>query len=231
MDKKILIYGAGGHSKVIISLLQLLNWEIVGVIDDDEASIGHKDSGVEILGNSSILPELRAQGISNIVNSIGGIGNYAIRWNLFEKLRKLEFSFPTLIHPTAFVEDTAKIADGVQVLAKSYIGAESTIGFGSLINSGTIISHEVQIGRCVNLSPGAMLAGQVRVEDFAQIGMGATINIGLRIGSEACIGNSAVVKADVPAGGVVHAGEIWPPLKLRNNKYGGHAPSGPIRKV
>ena len=214
MDKKIIVYGAGGHSKVIISLLELLDWEIVGVIDD-EVPAGNKDLGAEVLGNASLLPGLRAQGITNIVNSIGGIGHYKVRWDVFEKLRALNFTFPTLIHPTAFVEENAKVADGVQVLAKSYIGAESSVGFGTLINSGTIISHEVKIGRCVNLSPGAMLAGRVQVEDFAQIGMGVTINIGLHIGKEASIGNSAVVKADVPAGGIVHAGEIWPPVHIK----------------
>lgn len=76
MNKKIIVYGAGGHSKVIISLLELLDWEIVGVIDD-EVPAGNKDLGVKVLGDASLLPGLRAQGISNIVNSIGGIGHFS----------------------------------------------------------------------------------------------------------------------------------------------------------
>ena len=84
------------------------------------------------------------------------------------------------------------------------------LGFGTLINAGVVVSHDGKIGQCVNLSPGALLAGAVTVEDFAQIGMGATINLGITIGSRARIGNSAVVKADVPADGRVYAGSIWP---------------------
>ena len=55
----------------------------------------------------------------------------------------------------------------------------------------------------------------IKVDDFAQIGMGVTVNIGLRIGEEARVGNSAVVKKDVPAGRLVHAREIWPPVRSK----------------
>ena len=209
MDKRIFVYGAGGHSKVVISLLRLQNWEIVGLVDD-QVPAGTLVSGVKVLGGADVLSDLRSQGVSNVVNSIGGIGNYKVRWNVFERLRGLDFSFPTLVHPAAFVEDTAVLSDGVQILAQTYVSSECSIGFGSLINSGVVISHDTQVGMCVNMSPGALIAGAVKVDDFAQIGMGATVNIGVRIGSEARIGNSAVVKVDVPAGGRVRAGAVWP---------------------
>jgi acetyltransferase-like isoleucine patch superfamily enzyme len=40
--------------------------------------------------------------------------------------------------------------------------------------------------------------------------MGVTINLGVKVGAGARIGNSAVVKADVPVNGIVRAGTIWP---------------------
>jgi serine acetyltransferase len=40
--------------------------------------------------------------------------------------------------------------------------------------------------------------------------MGATVNLGVVIGDGARVGNSAVVKKDVPPGGIVRAGSIWP---------------------
>lgn len=211
MEKRILIYGAGGHSKTVISLLRLLNWNIAGIIDDG-VKAGTLVSGVPVLGSAELLPKLRSEGIVSAVNAVGGIGNYSVRWNIFERLRKLDFSFPTLIHPSAFVEDTVILEDGIQVLAQSYISSESRVGFGTLINAGVIISHDGAIGQCVNLSPGALLAGQVTVKDFAQIGMGATVNLGITVGTAARIGNSAVVKGDVPDNGRVYAGAIWPPL-------------------
>ena len=211
MQKRILIYGAGGHAKTVISLLRLLEWDIAGIIDDG-VEAGVLVSGVRVLGNAELLPELRADGIDAVVNAVGGIGNYTVRLKIFERLKALDFCFPTLIHPAAFVEDTVTLADGIQILAKSYISSESSIGFGTLINAGVIISHDGKIGSCVNLSPGALLAGQVTVEDYAQIGMGATVNLGVTVGTRARVGNSAAVKADVPADGRVFAGTVWPPF-------------------
>ena len=211
MGKRILIYGAGGHAKTVISLLRTLGWEIAGIIDDG-VPVGKTVSGVSVLGGAEMLPGLRADGVDSVVNAVGGIGNYSIRWRIFERLRTLEFSFPTLIHPTAWVEDTVLLADGIQILAQSYVSSESSVGFGTLINAGVIVSHDGKIGRCVNLSPGALLAGEVTVDDFAQIGMGATVNLGVKVGTRARVGNSAVVKGDVPAEGRVYAGAVWPPL-------------------
>lgn len=216
MRKRILIYGAGGHAKTVISLLRLLDWDIAGIIDDG-VDAGVLISGIPVLGNADLLPKLRADGIDSAVNAVGGIGNFAVRWKIFGRLQKLDFSFPTLIHPSAFVEDTVTLADGIQVLAQSYISSESTVGFGTLINAAVVISHDGKIGKCVNLSPGALLAGEVTVEDFAQIGMGATVNLGVTVGTRARVGNSATVKADVPADGRVYAGTVWPPVSIRNH--------------
>ncbi len=211
MVKRVLIYGAGGHAKTVISLLRLLDMEIAGIADDGVPA-GTSVSGVKVLGGAEILPELRRQGISQAVNAVGGIGNYAVRWKIFGLLQQNGFEFPTVIHPSAFVEDTVSLADGVQVLAQSYISSETSVGFGTLINAGVVISHDGKIGKCVNLSPGALLAGAVTVADFAQVGMGATVNLGVKIGERARVGNSAVVKADVPADSRVYAGMIWPPV-------------------
>jgi acetyltransferase-like isoleucine patch superfamily enzyme len=54
----------------------------------------------------------------------------------------------------------------------------------------------------------------VTVGEGVQIGLGVTVNLNVTIGDKARIGNSAVIKADVPSGGVVYAGQVWP---LRNN--------------
>lgn len=208
MEKRLFIYGAGGHAKTVISHVRTLGWQIAGVIDDGVPA-GTLISGFPILGGAEQLPRLKEQGVNAVVNAVGGIGNYAVRWRIFERLLALSFDFPTIIHPTAWVEENVHLEDGVQVLAQSYISSESSVGFGTLINAGVIISHDCQIGKCVNLSPGAMLAGNVHLADFSQIGMGVTINLGVKVGSKARIGNAATVKADVPENGRVFAGSVW----------------------
>jgi acetyltransferase-like isoleucine patch superfamily enzyme len=66
------------------------------------------------------------------------------------------------------------------------------------------------LGDYVNISPGAILAGEVHVENGALVGMGVTVNLRAVIGAGARVGNGSTVKNDVPPGGVVRAGTVWP---------------------
>ncbi len=206
----ILIYGGGGHSKTLIDLLRSLgSYRIMGIVDDTLPR-GTVVLGVPVLGGSEILPEYFNRGIRQAINAVGGIGNVTVRVKVFEQLARAGFTCPTIVHPKALVEPSSTLEGGVQVLAQSYISSDSHVGFGTLINAGVVVSHDCVLGKCVNLSPGAMLAGNVHVDDYAQIGMGVTINLNITIGSGARVGNGATVKADVPPGGVVRAGMIWP---------------------
>ncbi|GAP15878.1 sugar O-acyltransferase, sialic acid O-acetyltransferase NeuD family [Longilinea arvoryzae] len=207
----ILIFGGGGHGKTLIELVQSLGlYRVVGVIDDVLAA-GEHIVGVPVLGGPDMLSDLYKRGVRLAVNGVGGIGNPDVRIKIFEQLAETGFVFPAVVHPTAYVEPSAVLEPGVQVLAQAYVGSDAHIGFGSVINAGVIISHDCRIGNVVNLSPGAMLAGNVTIEDYAQIGMGATINLHLTVGKLARIGNGATVKADVPGESRVYAGTIWPP--------------------
>lgn len=211
----LVVYGGGGHSKTVIELVRVVGTlRLVGIIDD-HLPVGTSILGVPVLGGAEQLPGLFADGVRLAVNAVGGIGNVSVRINVFETIARAGFTCPTLVHPSAWVEGSARLADGVQVLAKTYISSDAEIGFGSVINAGVVVSHDCVLGRIVNLSPGAMLAGGVVLEDYVQVGMAATINLNIRVGQKARIGNGATVKSNVPAGQVVRAGTIWPIPKIQ----------------
>jgi sugar O-acyltransferase (sialic acid O-acetyltransferase NeuD family) len=213
--EKIIVFGAGGHAKSVIDLILAQDkYELVGLVDDT-LSTREYVMGFPVLGSRTCLPELIRSGIHLAVNSVGGIGNPSIRIAIFELLEKSGFDFPPVIHPRACVEPSAHLADGVQVLAMAYIGSEAQVGFGTIVNYGAILSHEVILGKYVNISPGAILAGRVHVADASQVGMGVTINLDIMVGREARIGNSAVIKKNVPNNAVIRAGAVWPPLPDR----------------
>jgi len=207
---KAIIYGGGGLSKMIIEHVRVLGmYEIIGIIDD-QLPIGTDIIGAKVLGGASILNQLVNDGIRTAFNSVGGIGDFRIRLKVFQTLAEAGFVCPVLVHPTAHIDPSARLEQGVLVLAQSYVSGNAHVGMGTLINNSVVVSHDNLIGVCVNLSPGCMLAGDVIVEDFAQIGMNATVNIGVRIGCQSLIGNGATVKENVPPGTRVYAGSIWP---------------------
>jgi sugar O-acyltransferase (sialic acid O-acetyltransferase NeuD family) len=206
----VLVYGGGGHGKAVIDLLRSVGKFCPVAVLDDGIPAGTDILGVPVMGGVGALGEQYARGLRLAVNAIGGIGRVDVRLQVFSLLQEAGFQFPTLVHPSAVLEPSSTLEDGVQVLALTYISSACRIGFGSVINAGVVVSHDCSIGRVVNLSPGALLAGGVTIEDYAQVGMGATINLNLTVGSRARVGNGATVKADVPANTLVHAGSIWP---------------------
>lgn len=206
----IIVYGGGGHGKTLIELLKSLGcYRIVGIVDDG-IQPGTGILGYPVLGGREALENLHSQGVRLAVNAVGGIGNTQVRMQVFQRLAEAGFVCPAVVHPRAYVEASARLSGGVQVMAHAYVGSEATVGYGCLINTGAIISHDCTLGDYVNISPGAILAGGVQVGRGSLVGMGVTVNLQVAIGAGARIGNSATVKADVPDNGVVRAGSIWP---------------------
>jgi acetyltransferase EpsM len=209
-SKSLVVYGGGGHGKALIDLIRALGtYTIVGILDDG-LDLGDQVMGVPILGGAEMLDPLKARGLGHAVNAVGGIGDMQSRVHVFEKLRQAGFVCPALVHPTAFVEVSAKLAEGVQVFPHAYVGSEVEIGFGVIVNTAAVVSHDCHLADYANVAPGAMLAGGVEIGAGALIGMGTTINLNVTVGDGARVGNSAVVKAEVPAAGIVRAGTIWP---------------------
>jgi acetyltransferase EpsM len=206
----IFIYGGGGHAKSLIELIQVQNnFRVIGIIDD-RLPIGEKVLGIPVLGGVGALEKYFRHGLRNAVNAVGGIGDIHARINIFETLKTVGFEFPILVHPTSFVEPSAKLSPGVQIMPHAYVGSDAQIGFGTIINTSAVISHDCSVGDYSNISPGALLAGGVLIGSETLIGMGANINIQVKVGRGVRVGNNATVKSDVPDADIVRAGTIWP---------------------
>jgi sugar O-acyltransferase (sialic acid O-acetyltransferase NeuD family) len=209
-SSSLVIYGGGGHGKALIELIHSLgNYSIHGIIDDNLPK-GQKVMEVPVLGGRELLPTLYADGIRLAVNAVGGIGQIHSRIQVFRRILSAKFTCPTLIHPTAFFEPSVSFSSGAQIFPNTYIGSDAQIGYGVIVNTGAIISHDCEIAEYTNIAPGAILAGSVQIGAGSLIGMGVTINLNVSIGNNARIGNNATIKSDVPDGGIVRAGAIWP---------------------
>lgn len=206
----ILVYGGGGHGKSVIDLLRALGtFRVIGIVDDG-LPVGEEIMDLSILGGGAALPGIHDEGTRQAINAVGGIGNILVRLEVFNRLTTEGFVCPSIVHPSAWVEPSARLSEGVQVFPHAYVGSECHVGFGAIVNTGAIISHDCVLADTVNISPGAILAGGVHIGERALVGMGVTVNLGVKIGVGARIGNGATVKSDVQSGGVVRAGSVWP---------------------
>lgn len=206
----IIVYGGGGHGKAVIELMRAMGgYNLIGVIDDGRQP-GDWVLDVPVLGGESLLAAIKAAGCKLAVNAVGGIGAMSSRIKVFEKIWQAGFESPNLVHPSAVIEPSAMPSTAAQIFPHAYVGSSVKLGRGCIINTGAIVSHDCLLADYVNLAPGSILAGAVQVGEGTLIGMGVTVNLNVRIGAGARIGNGATIKVDVPDGGIVRAGAIWP---------------------
>jgi UDP-perosamine 4-acetyltransferase len=190
--------GAGGHAKVILDILSLYDEvRVVGLTDADPASQGRSLLGVPILGDDTALPGLVADGVSSAFIGVGSVGDCRLRRKLFEKAQQLGFHMINAIHPTATVAASARLGDGVVVMAHAVINPDVVVGDNVIVNTGAQLDHDCWVDDHVHIAPGACLSGSVHVGACAHVGVGATIIQGISIGHTALVGAGAVVLRDV----------------------------------
>jgi len=182
----MLIYGAGGYAKVVLSILRTSGERITGVFDDNWENAALP--GCDILGdyNAAYFPAQRL---------IIAIGNNHDRKKLAEKV---SHPFGQAIHPSALIDPTAQLGAGVVIVHNAVIQADCRIGNHVIINTACIIEHDCMIGHFVHVSPGATLCGGVRVGECTLVGAGSVILPQVQIGKECVIGAGSVVTSNVP---------------------------------
>ena len=58
---KVVVFGAGGHGKVVLDILLESGVNILGFLDEDKNKIGQKIMGFKILGDWFYVPTLKGQ--------------------------------------------------------------------------------------------------------------------------------------------------------------------------
>lgn len=178
------LYGASGHAKVIIDILEAMGKKITALVDDNVA--------VETLQGYPVVHS--AKGLSPFIISIG---NNATRKKIAQSLL---CSFETAIHPSAVVSKRATIGCGSVVMQGAIIQPDAVVGSHSIVNTGASIDHECFVGDYVHISPHATLCGNVSVGEGTWIGAGTTVIPGIKIGRWCVIGAGSVVSHDIPDG-------------------------------
>ena len=206
----LVMMGAGGHAKVLHALAIALGHNIVGVCDPQLFQEGQSHwRGVPVLGGDEALAQVDSAAVG-LINGIGQlVGGTRARKEIYERLRQAGFSFPALVHPAAWICPSAKLTQGVQIMAGAVVQPECCIGENSIINTHASIDHDCVIGAHVHIAPGATLCGNVRVSDGAFIAAGATLIQGVTVGLGAVVGAGSILTRDLEANQVILGSRSW----------------------
>jgi len=189
---KALIFGSGGHGKVILDILLKSGDDVLGFLDDDEKKFGQDIFGFKVLGGWSYLENNKDSAI------VLGIGSNAIREKVFKKAKSLEIDIASAIHPQAIIAKNVSMGEGVVVMPGAVIGPDVTLEDGVVVNTSASVDHDCHLSRFCQIWPGAHLAGSVRVGEFSYVGTGASVIQNIKIGKNTMIGAGASVIKDIP---------------------------------
>lgn len=200
--ERLLVWGAGGHGRVVADVAVQAGHRVLGFVDRDHAALQRvAGNGLLLLGETEMRDGLRSSdGLHGVTAIALGIGDNRMRSEGMALLGP--YLSPALIHPRAVVAPGVVLGRGTVVMAGVLVNVGARTGEGVILNSGAVIEHDCMIGAGAHISPGATLAGGVSVGERGWVGAAATVLPGASIGNDAVLGAGAVLLGAMPPGSV-----------------------------
>jgi sugar O-acyltransferase (sialic acid O-acetyltransferase NeuD family) len=188
--KQIFVVGAGGHGKVAVRAAQTAGYQVAAIFDDNRDKWGCHFYGVAVVGPVDAICDRKA------LPTVLAIGDNERR---LEMANKLKLPWASVVHPAAYVDESAQIGAGVLILPGAVVHVDAFVGDHAIVNSNATIEHDCRIGVGAHVSCRACLTGGVLVGRGALIGAGAVVLPEIQVKDLARVGAGAVVTQDVAA--------------------------------
>jgi sugar O-acyltransferase (sialic acid O-acetyltransferase NeuD family) len=197
-DSTLIVFGSGGHAKVVIDAAEKQGYKQILVADDAEKNWGVQLMGHPILGGREALLLLNSRPLA-----ISAIGDNAARMHIAAWLEANGFTLATVIHPSAQVGRGARIGRGSVLVAGSIVNSDAVIDANVIVNTGATVDHDCIVGDGVHLAPGVHLCGRAEVGRGSFLGVGTVVIPCIHIGVNCVVGAGSVVLENIPDGALV----------------------------
>ena len=181
---KLALFGYGGHAREVAAQMNL---DVTFFVDDKYANEVSKPI-------STFDPE--------VYRMMVAVADSKDREKIVKKLPE-NTSYFTFVHPTALL-----MSKDIEIGIGSFIGAYSilttniTIGNHAILNRGNQIGHDSKIGDFFSAMPGAIVSGNVRINDCVYMGNNSSIKEKILVNSNVIIGSNAAVVKNIITSGV-----------------------------
>lgn len=195
--KNIVVFGASGHAKVIIDIIERVNlYNIIGLIDTFKP-INSEIFNYKILGTENELNELIQD--YKIDCGIIAIGDNWIRKKMLKKILNIvpNFQFISAIHPNAIIGKNVKIGEGTVIMPGVIVNSDAIIGDFCILNTKSSLGHDAKLAKYSSLAPNVTIGGNVTIGEFTAICLGACVIQDITIGKNSIVGASALVNRDI----------------------------------
>lgn len=201
MQKKIVIYGAGGFGREVLQIVNDINknahdaiWNPLGFLVDKEYLSDTLVNGLPILGT---LDWLKSQPDVLVVVALGSASS---RRRICEKIEnEVGDCFATVVHPRAWLGDYVELGKGSIICAGTLITTNIKIGRHVHVNIGSTIGHDAILNEYVTLNPSVNVSGNVEIGEGCEIGTGSVLIPHVEVGEWSIVGAGSVVTKSLPA--------------------------------
>lgn len=219
MLKKVIIFGSGPHSRVVLSeIIQLKDYKVIGFIDEKLK----KGTIVEKIKNSSYKIIANINGIKKILdkNTYGviGIGSNFVRKKISTEVDKIfkNFKWATIISKNSILNGKIKIGKGSVIVSNAIINTGTIIGEHCFVNTSSSIDHDNNLKNFSSVGPGVITGGNVTLGQCSYLGIGSVIRHSIKIGDNTIVGAKSLVLKNCENNSVYFGS---PAKKIRSRKF------------
>ena len=183
--EKLLLVGAGGFGRVVLEHASALY--DCAFLDDGEATTV---DGVPVIGKTSEIGAFYPEYKLLLVT----IGNNSLREQLYTEASAIGFTFPNIIHPSAYISPHAHIGNGCVILNNAVIQNNARCSDGCILNPGVELHHDSSIGSYCLIYTNSVVRSLTAVGDRVWIGSNVTISTSRIVPDDSRIEDGEVIK-------------------------------------
>jgi sugar O-acyltransferase (sialic acid O-acetyltransferase NeuD family) len=188
--KPVYLYGAGGHAKVILDMLEEEGRSVQCVFDDNP--------DLRLFLGYPVRPWV--SGGAPEMEGIISIGDNQTRREIAARTNG---PFMRIAHRNSYLSSRAAWGEGTVLMSGTSLHSGAILGAHCIVNTHASVDHDCWTGDFVHIGPHAVLCGHVEIGEGTLVGAGSVIVPGIKVGRWALIGAGAVIRRDVPDGATV----------------------------
>ena len=158
------------------------NINLVGYFDDDERNSKEKLGEIDF----DIINSLWLDGMFDRV--FVATGDSQLRTTILNSLSDIGIKTINIIHPTAYISDSATIGSNVFIGPMASIGPKSFVGDGCFLSAFSNVEHHCYLSQNILFGPGVMLSGSVKIGARTVLSSGVSVESNIVIGEDVFVG-------------------------------------------
>ncbi|MBT2248254.1 acetyltransferase [Arthrobacter sp. BHU FT2] len=197
MSELILIAASGLAREVLAMVRGSGQYDVVGLLDDDEGMLGTTVDGASVLGG--IDEAARFRNALLLVCLMSGRAREAV----VERLRGAgigESQYATAIDPSVHCPEGCSIGRGSILLRNVTMTASVTLGAHVVAMPSVTMMHDTKVADFGTLGAGVSLGGGANIGRAANLEMNASVRALTTVGDYSTIAMGSAVRNNVPSG-------------------------------